>query len=85
MSVHLGHTVDFNLLRNKLTGELLWDYSSRLMYATDASEYQQDPIAIARPNSDNDVKVILEFAQLNKLSVVARGAGTRRMRERRGA
>ena len=76
MSVHLGHTVDFNLLRNKLTGELLWDYSSRLMYATDASEYQQDPIAIARPNSDNDVKVILEFAQLNKLSVVARGAGT---------
>ena len=38
-------------LAQKLTGELHFDAAMRTLYATDASEYQELPVAVAMPAS----------------------------------
>jgi len=68
--------VNFEHLKSQIEGDLSWDVPSRILYATDASEYQETPLAVARPKSDKDIKTLISFAHLNKLSVIARGAGT---------
>lgn len=35
--------------RNQIEGDLLKDYSSRILYATDASAYRELPLAVIKP------------------------------------
>ncbi len=67
---------ELKLLQKQLTGDLLTDDSSRLMYATDASAYREIPMAIARPVNSEDIKQLTAFARNNKCSLIPRGAGT---------
>lgn len=48
----------------------------RQSYATDASEYQELPLAIVTPASEVDVELVLAFARRHGLGVIPRGGGT---------
>lgn len=63
-------------LGNTLQGELFSDYTMRLLYATDASAYQEMPLAVAIPQSVEDIKKLISFALSNNTSIIPRTAGT---------
>lgn len=64
------------LLEGELEGDLLYSLSLCLMYATDASEYREVPVAIARPAGESDIKKLIRFAASNNIPLIPRGAGT---------
>ncbi|MBU6275868.1 MAG: FAD-binding protein [Planctomycetes bacterium] len=63
-------------LADTLEGELIVDESWRAIYATDASEYQERPLAVALPKSDADVQRLVRFAAAERIGFIPRGAGT---------
>ena len=63
-------------LANRLQGELLFDVTLRTLYATDASEYQEMPLAVAFPKTENDVRELLLFANRHEIGLIPRAAGT---------
>ncbi|MDB6167741.1 MAG: glpC [Verrucomicrobia bacterium] len=67
---------DFTHLAATLEGELRTDRALRLLYSTDASEYQELPVAVALPRSEADVKAVIRFAHRHRLGVIPRTAGT---------
>ena len=69
-------TADFAQLAGTLEGDLHTSRTLRLLYATDASEYQELPAAVAIPRTEQDVKTLLGFARRHRLGVIPRGAGT---------
>ena len=67
---------DFAQLARELEGDLHTDRTLRLLYATDASEYQELPAAVALPRTESDVKKLLAFARNHGLGLIPRAAGT---------
>jgi FAD/FMN-containing dehydrogenase len=63
-------------LSGQLEGELYLDNTIRTLYATDASAYQEMPLAVAIPKSISDIKKLIAFATNNHTSVIPRTAGT---------
>ena len=63
-------------LAGDISGDLFTSLSDRLMYATDASEYRNIPIAVSRPKGPEDIKKLVLFALRNRISLIPRGAGT---------
>jgi FAD/FMN-containing dehydrogenase/Fe-S oxidoreductase len=59
-----------------LEGELKYDNITRTLYATDASVYKEQPLAVIWPKGKDDLKRILEFAILEKSAITMRAAGT---------
>ena len=55
-------TAELETLRGRLAGELLLDPLARTIYSTDASEYQERPLAVALPKTDADVRELVRFA-----------------------
>ena len=71
----------FLTLKTKLSGELYFnnstlDSSIKRIYATDASEYQEKPIAVVLPKTIEDISETIRFAQENRMTIVPRAAGT---------
>ncbi len=66
----------FSRLKSQLEGDLYTDNVQRVLYSTDASQYKEMPLAVARPKSKEDIKRIIAFARDNGTSVIPRGAGT---------
>ena len=71
----------FESLEKAFTGELYYDDSAlhnalRISYATDASVYQEKPVAVAIPKTIADIKTLIRFASQNNLPLVPRAAGT---------
>ncbi len=64
------------LLRKNTQGELLFSEADRARYATDASIYQQMPVGVFVPKTDEDVKLAIDIARDLKVPVLARGGGT---------
>jgi FAD/FMN-containing dehydrogenase/Fe-S oxidoreductase len=64
------------LLRKNTQGEVLFTDADRARYATDASIYQQMPVGVFVPKSDEDVKLAIDIARDLKVPVLARGGGT---------
>ena len=60
----------------KLSGELSTSPVMRRLYATDASEYQELPSAVAFPETEEDVRQIILFAGRYGIGIVPRTAGT---------
>ncbi len=56
--------------------EIAFDNLTRQLYATDASIYQVEPVAVAFPRSVGQVSLLLDAAVQAGLSVTPRGAGT---------
>ena len=63
-------------LRQQLEGELFFDDTMRILYATDASAYRELPLAVAIPKSGDDLKKLIRFAHKEKTSLIPRTAGT---------
>lgn len=63
-------------LKSKLSGRLDTGSVLRKLYSTDASEYQEMPLAVAFPESEADIATLIRFASENGLSLIPRAAGT---------
>ena len=63
-------------LAARLRGKLLRDEVARTIYATDASEYQERPLAVALPETEADVQELIRFAARHRVGVIPRAAGT---------
>jgi len=66
----------FGQLASRLAGEMHTDISQRLLYATDASEYQELPAGVVFPETEADLREIIRFANSHSLGLIPRGAGT---------
>lgn len=74
-------TLPFNDLAKNIQGELYFDDSKRdnairLVYSTDASVYQEKPLAVSLPKTVEDVKSLIHFANEHQLTIIPRAAGT---------
>jgi FAD/FMN-containing dehydrogenase len=67
-----------NLLdvKTQMEGELVWDETHQMLYATDASVYKMRPLAVAFPWNVKDLQLLIQFAKDHKTSLIARTAGT---------
>ena len=66
----------YQSLRKRVTGEVRFDRASRLMYSTDASIYEIEPIGVVLPRTHEDVFAAMEIAREYKVPVLPRGGGT---------
>nr|WP_236582845.1 FAD-binding and (Fe-S)-binding domain-containing protein [Sphingobacterium multivorum] len=69
------------LLASQLKGELFYtnetkDQTMLLAYSTDASVYQEKPLAVAIPADIDDIKKLIDFAQQQRITIIPRTAGT---------
>ncbi len=64
------------LLRKRVAGEVRFDAYSRLLYSTDASIYQMDPVGVVIPRDANDVLAVMELAAQHNIPVLPRCGGT---------
>ena len=69
-------------LAKTLSGDLFFDPANpkhqmtRLAYATDASVYQELPLAVSIPHHKMDLQTLIQFADINHLTLIPRTAGT---------
>ena len=63
-------------LGRMIDGEVRFGRHDRMLYSTDASIYQVEPIGVAIPKSRADLLKIVEFARDHRLALLPRGGGT---------
>lgn len=63
-------------LRKAISGDVRDDVTTRLLYSTDASIYQIEPLGVAFPRTLDDLAAAVETAAQYKIPVLARGAGS---------
>ncbi len=63
-------------LTRRVDGEVRFDPYSRLLYSTDASIYQMEPIGVVIPRTADDVQAVVEFAAGEGIPVLPRSGGT---------
>lgn len=63
-------------LAGRLEGDLYFDQTMRILYATDASAYREMPLAVAIPKTVEDIRRLIAFAHAEKTSLIPRTAGT---------
>ncbi len=64
------------LLRQRTNGEVRFDPFSRVLYSTDASIYQMEPVGVVIPRSVEDVQAVMEVARESRVPVLPRAGGT---------
>jgi FAD/FMN-containing dehydrogenase/Fe-S oxidoreductase len=63
-------------LRKVVTGDVRFDPASRLLYSTDASMYQVEPVGVVIPRRREDVHAVVEVAARHGVALLPRGGGT---------
>ena len=63
-------------LSNILEGDVYFDDLHKSIYATDASVYRKIPLGVVYPKNIDDLKIIIQFATENNISLIPRAAGT---------
>src|SRR5919108_366958 len=63
-------------LRKRFSGDIRLDLASRILYSTDASIYQIEPLGVAFPKTQEDLHSAVELAGKYKIPILPRGAGT---------
>lgn len=81
MSTQTDLISSFQQLKRDFKGELFFDNSAaheaqKLIYSTDASVYQEKPLAVAVPKNEEDIKSLIAFANEHRLTLIPRAAGT---------
>jgi len=71
----------FDKLKTHFAGELYdgnstRDQAMKLVYATDASVYQEKPVAVAIPKNVDDLKRLIAVARKSRITLIPRAAGT---------
>ena len=64
-------------LNDAIEGELRIDRVAVSAYATDASLYEIEPLAVAFPRHSRDVEILAAYSADNNIPLIARGAGIR--------
>jgi FAD/FMN-containing dehydrogenase/Fe-S oxidoreductase len=67
---------ELDALAASLDGNLETGTLMRTLYATDASEYQEQPLAVAFPCSEGDIARLIRFAGEHGVGLIPRTAGT---------
>src|SRR5512141_1135811 len=70
------HADFVNELRKHFTGDIRNDDASRILYSTDASIYQIEPLGVVLPRTQEDLIAAVELAAKYKIPILPRGAGT---------
>jgi len=65
-----------SLLSEQIQGSLYTDTVMKTLYATDASAYREMPLAVAIPETLEDIEKIIRFADQYQLPIIPRTAGT---------
>src|SRR6266496_2129400 len=73
MSLHSDY---INELSKRFTGQIRNDLASRILYSTDASIYQIEPLGVAFPKTQEDLHAAVELAAKYSIPILPRGAGT---------
>lgn len=76
LTAELPHQQALDSLAKRLTGELHTGSLMRTLYSTDASAYQEMPLAVAIPESESDLTELIHFARQNGVGLIPRTAGT---------
>src|SRR5215813_8725428 len=63
-------------LRRHVRGEVRFDQGSKALYAADASNYRQVPIAVVVPRDIDDLIATIAACARNDVPVLPRGGGT---------
>jgi FAD/FMN-containing dehydrogenase/Fe-S oxidoreductase len=63
-------------LRSTIRGDVHFDDVTRGIYATDASNYQIQPLAVVLPRDAEDVRRAVAIARRHRVTVLPRGGGT---------
>ena len=74
---HASERVDIEAaLNRRVSGEVRFDPFSRVLYSTDASIYQMEPVGVVIPRDVEDVLAVVEVAKENGVPVLPRAGGT---------
>ena len=63
-------------LRRNIAGDLRLELADRILYSTDASIYQIEPLGVFVPRGQEDLHAAVELAARHGVPVLPRGAGT---------
>jgi FAD/FMN-containing dehydrogenase/Fe-S oxidoreductase len=63
-------------LKGVIKGEVLFDDLSRVLYSTDASLFEVQPLGVVVPRDEEDLQTLVRFAGEHQVPLVPRGAGT---------
>lgn len=63
-------------LRKRFAGDIRLDQATRVLYSTDASIYQVEPLAVLIPRTRDDLQAAVELAAHARIPILPRGAGT---------
>ncbi len=63
-------------LHKHFTGDIRTDSTSRILYSTDASIYQIEPLGVVIPRTQEELHAAVELAAKYKIPILPRGAGT---------
>jgi FAD/FMN-containing dehydrogenase/Fe-S oxidoreductase len=66
----------YEALKKRISGEVRFDKVSRLLYSTDASIYEIEPMGVILPRTREDVFAAMEITRDFETPVLPRGAGT---------
>lgn len=63
-------------LASLIEGEVRFDRHDRMLYATDASIYQVEPMGVVIPAHETDLRRVVEYCRDHSLPILPRGGGT---------
>ena len=63
-------------LRKRFAGDIRLDLGSRLLYSTDASIYQIEPLGVVIPRTEEDLQAAVELAAKYHIPILPRGSGS---------
>jgi FAD/FMN-containing dehydrogenase/Fe-S oxidoreductase len=63
-------------LKQSIAGSVRTDLASRILYSTDASIYQIDPLGVVIPRNQDDLQAVVELAAKYKTPILPRGSGS---------
>ncbi|MGH7834871.1 MAG: FAD-binding and (Fe-S)-binding domain-containing protein, partial [Candidatus Binatia bacterium] len=63
-------------IERRIGGEVRFDRYTRLLYSTDASMYEIEPVGVVIPRDKGDVQAVIEIANRHGVAVLPRGGGT---------
>ena len=73
MSLHPDFIAE---LRKHFTGDIRLDLGSRVLYSTDASIYQIEPLGVVIPRTQDDLQCAVELAAKYRVPILPRGSGS---------
>jgi len=75
MGTQISEDIKFEIERH-IQGEIRIDPASRVLFSTDASIYQVEPLGVVFPKVSDDLVAVLEICSKNQIPILPRGSGS---------